>query len=602
MRLPFASLLCVLIFQTPNSVAEEAGSVALERIEGVVQVQRKGVSNPDLPWEDAAAGRLGTSDRLKTGEGSALLVFSDGSTLVLKSMTTIGISDVETSKIAIELESGEIDARISPHSSRDFTVSSSQARAETTGADFVAEAPAGGAMVVRVSKGRVKFWSRLGAGVVSAPSRPSVETNSVVAEAAEPNTPKKAPSAAEALTPPMATPRGSFWDFLDDLGRPRLRWGIGELHPFYRFDGSYDSNIYLVPDDKPGVVTVGGGKRGSWIASNEAGMTSRWAAAPGHTLDLGGGVKDKTYSEAPSANNSFGYNGDAVYDYKGGYFHGGLSDNYLNTVDPAFSELVAREQRWQNVVAGHFEYAPEGGALFAGLDGAQRVDKYLDPTVASELNRYSQLAGVKLGYQVQPQTRVYSSYHREIIHYTDGRTADSKAHLVDFGIEGVISPLITGHIQTGAQFRQYDFDPANPGLTNYTRNWQVSTQLDYRPLNRTNILLTVSRMLAESSFLPNRFYISNLVALTAEHRLPVNVTVGCNLSYGVDKYPDAATVNGVTRIRRDDLYLAEIHVRYDIQDWLFVGGSYQNRSRFSTFADAFNYRDDITTFSVGLKL
>src|SRR6185503_11492065 len=137
--------------------------------------------------------------------------------------------------------------------------------------------------------------------------------------------------------------------------------------------------------------------------------------------------EDRVYSKQPSANNNLSQKLDGAYSYRGGLIRAGVADAYLNTTDPAFSELVRREQRWQNVLAANAEYGHEGGALFVGIDASQKTDKYLSPALAAVLNGYDQLFGLKAGYWVQPKTRFYSAYHREIIHYSAGRAAHSKS-------------------------------------------------------------------------------------------------------------------------------------------------------------------------------
>jgi len=61
---------------------------------------------------------------------------------------------------------------------------------------------------------------------------------------------------------------------------------------------------------------------------------------------------------------------------------GKVQDTYMNTQDPASSELVDREQRYQNAVGGSFDYAPGGGNFYLS---AQEAKEYglVDEVIAS---------------------------------------------------------------------------------------------------------------------------------------------------------------------------------------------------------------------------
>jgi hypothetical protein len=239
------------------------------------------------------------------------------------------------------------------------------------------------------------------------------------------------------------------------------------------------------------------------------------------------------------------------------------------------------------------EYAPEGGALFAGVDGSQTTHKYLSRTLGGLLNRYEQTAGIKAGYMVQPKTRVYVGYRRQIIHYSAGRVSNNKSHLAEIGIEGEIAPKVKGKISAGGQYKQYDEAPV-AGQPKIARDSIVSTQLIYNPLERTNVVVTLSRAINEATFANNRFYISTVGNLAVNHRLPYKLTFGINAAVVVDKYPVPAspTIDAAVLNRRDDSQQGGANIDYDIQEWLKVGVGYLYRQRWSkNFTDQFNYED-----------
>jgi len=396
-------------------------------------------------------------------------------------------------------------------------------------------------------------------------------------------------------------------DWLTQYKKPNIHWGQLAIHPYYQLTEVYDSNIYLVPRDQPG-RTVGGGVRGSWITKNELAVEAVLPWRNLHNLSAGYGVEFHNYSVDARANDTINQNAHLDYTYKGGYgltFRAG--DRYLITRDQAFSQLVSRDRRWSNEVYTALDYSQPNGYMTGGLDASHTVHKYLGEEVGRQLNRYTQRAGFNIGYKFLPQTKVYAAYHRSVTHYSVGRAIgdqdkNSKAHDVGVGIQGVIAPKVTGNIEAGMTYREYDEAPVG-GVTRVTRNMTVGSNLTYKPTDRTDVILSLSRGLQESISASNRFYISNSATLDIKHKLPYKFSVGTNFAYGLDKYPDTQFIgaSGARGDRRDDIYQGGAWVEYDIQAWLSTGLSYVFRERNSTFTGEFNYQDQQTAWNLALK-
>jgi len=395
-------------------------------------------------------------------------------------------------------------------------------------------------------------------------------------------------------------------DWLTQYKKPNIHYGQLALHPYYQFTEVYDSNIYLVPRDTP-TRTIGGGVRGSWITKNELALEAVLPWRSLHKLAAGYGAELHKYSTQPDLNDTVNQRAHLDYEYKGAYgmtFKAG--DEYVNTTDQAFSQLVERQRRWSNLTYVELDYNPENGNLAGGVDASHTVNKYIGPTIGRQLNRYSQSAGFNVGYKIQPKTKLYTSYHRTVTHYTVQRQLpdqdrNSKAHDLGFGVTGVLAPKVTGRVEGGMTYRQYDEAPVG-GNTRITRNFTVATNILYKPSERTDIILAASRRLVESINAASRFYISNNVSLDWKHKLPRKFSVGLNGAWGLDKYPDSQTViGGATGIRRDDIYQGGAWIEYDIQAWLSTGLSYVYRERNSTFTGEFNYEDMQTAWNLALK-
>lgn len=398
-------------------------------------------------------------------------------------------------------------------------------------------------------------------------------------------------------------------DMMSGFRKPNMKWGLLEIHPWARVSETYDSNIYLVPKNKPNGVITGGGVVGSWITAPGAGLKLALPISAMHKIDAAYSGEGRFYSKQPKANNNFHQAAELGYGFNSGRgLTGSLRDSFMSTTDPAFSELVQREQRWNNVAAA--EVGWEGGRLGVSADGSYGTNKYLSTTLAGLLNRYDIAAGVRLRYRVMPKTRAYLAYHRGISRYTADkgrRETNNKNHHIDLGVDGDLAPKLKGQIQAGLVNRWYDgvapvVAGANPQKRSYN-SYTVATRLTWQALDRTMANLTASRMLQESTFKNNRFYENNTVSLGVQHRLPYKLTAGVNLSAGWDKYPVAEqpTVAALPLNRRDDLHQQAVTLDYDMQSWLRIGAAYLHRTRWAkNFTDQFNYEDHQTTINLGV--
>lgn len=385
-------------------------------------------------------------------------------------------------------------------------------------------------------------------------------------------------------------------DWLTQYKKPNIHYGQLALHPFYQLVEEYDSNIYLAPRNRTG----------SFITKNELALEAALPWRRLHSLTGGYGFEAHNYTTDARANDTINQTAHLDYQYAGAY---GLTfraaDRYLNTTDQASSQLVERDRRWVNVAEAGLDYDPERGYLAGGVDASQTVNKYLGSLRARQLNRYTQRAGFNVGYKVQPKTKLYVAYHRSITHYTVHREPgnqdkNNKSHDIAGGLSGVIAPKVTGQVEAGLAYREYDEAPLG-GVTRVTRNLTVATNVTYKPTDRTDVILSLTRLLEESISDSNRFYISNSAVLDIKHKLPRKFSAGVNAAFGLDKYPDTQAIGTTRGDRRDDIYQGGAWITYDIQAWLTTGLSYVFRERFSTFSGDFNYQDQRTALNLALK-
>ncbi len=385
--------------------------------------------------------------------------------------------------------------------------------------------------------------------------------------------------------------------------RKGIRVGNLELHPYTQLSEYYDSNIYLVPKDQANGVVVGGGVLSSYIHEAKAGLKFKLPVTGMHAFEGNYNAQGRAYETQPSANNTFNHNGELAYKYSGPLgIKAKLWDKYLNTEDPAFSELVQREARWTNTAGFDGEYAPKGGRLFVGASAKHHTHKYISPSLGAQLNRYEQSFGGRFGYRIMPQTRVYVGYARDLTHYTvAGNNRNTKSHRINGGIEGKLLPQLKGRVQGALLLRDYE-DQNAANRTGYVRTGGVTVNLAYQPLDRCSVKLALGRALQESTFSNNRFYFHNSASLNLRHKFPFKLTMTAGAAVTVDQYPDSSTLGGLTANRRDDIYSQQVRLDYDIQDWIKVGVRYEHSQRYSIFSGQFNYERHLTSFNLRLMM
>lgn len=379
-----------------------------------------------------------------------------------------------------------------------------------------------------------------------------------------------------------------------------LRMGKLSMSPYAAISEAYDSNIYLVPRDQAGGVIVGGGVVSSWITDISAGLGLGFEANKMHKLTANYGIQGLIYEKQPEANNAANQTAGLMYQYTGPQgLTGKVFDNFMNTQDPAFSELVQREQRWQNTLGAEGEYGLPGGRAFGGLSYGHTTHKYVSPTIGADLNRFEDTYGAKLGYKVQPKTRLYGTYRRTVAHFTvQGNARNNNQHFGGAGIEGQIAPKVNGSIETGVSTRHYD--QASAGRPGNTLNWNVTSNVAWKPQDRCTITGSLRRSVQESTFQTNRFYISTAFDLKYEHHFPSKVTGWTAFGFTNDKYPDTVTVGGHTAARHDQIYRANVGAEYALKTWLSLMADYEFKERNSVFPGQFNYERHLS--KAALKL
>lgn len=439
------------------------------------------------------------------------------------------------------------------------------------------------------------------------------------------------------ITVVLSEPAAAGWNpiaALDGWQKPNMKVGQLELHPYYGISVLYDDNIYLAGRDKadgtrtgcfPGIPSLAlaasaagcsGGVRGAIQTINNLGIKFALPLGSKHKFTAGYDFTSTDYSTQHKANDAVAQSANGSYDFKGAAVSARAWSNFVNTEDPAFNpnntisgELVERKRRWQNTSGVSSDYSL-GDKFYIGIDGQFARHKYREPSLAALLDRSETTFGGRVGYKVQPKTKVYVAVHRGLFHYSavtannpaanHVRIANHKDWYTDLGVEGQLTGKIKGKAEAGYNYRAYDADNQVSNQKPVKREAQFKAQLNYKLTPRNDVNLNANRGLNEGVS-GGRFYTSTGASLEGTHSWS-KLLFAAKGGVQVDKYSEAITLptvaqgGGYTANRRDDLYTVGLKIDYKMQEWLLTGVSYQHKARFSIFSDQFNYKDNQTSW------
>lgn len=362
-----------------------------------------------------------------------------------------------------------------------------------------------------------------------------------------------------------------------------IKFGNLEVNPFVSTQESYDSNIYLT-NTQPKSAMINRSAIGVDLLHN---LGARYNLKGGYSMELLGYSRESNINDAVHHNANVGATAKLPNDITVMF-----DDKWKQTTDQATSQTVERAQRVENTAAFNLN-APVRGKMGFTVAVQHVYNNYLNnnPT----LDREEFQAGFDLDYKWQPKTKLFLSYRHGMLSYQSGNTNDATFDNVDLGITGNIAPKVQGTVKAGMQMRKYDEDVA--GSKEDATTAQYSAQANWKPVEKTEVILFAKRGNVETNYNEARFYTSTLTDLTIT-RAVRKVKVGLGLSYEDVRYSDINISRGDTKERIDENASVRLTADYNIQKWLVANAGYTYKDRSSNF-DQFEYKDNIIT--VGLK-
>lgn len=245
-----------------------------------------------------------------------------------------------------------------------------------------------------------------------------------------------------------------------------------------------------------------------------------------------------------------------------------LSDTFLDTADPASSELTDLDEREENT------FSAELGAQFSDrlsilLTYQGKKHEYKETALALTQDRDEDIVGGKLLIALLPKTSLSLVYEHETIEYEDATTAterDSDTNRGLAGLQGQLTQKLYLSVHAGYEKREYD-DVSKEDFNTTV----LKLELKHEYSENTEISISGNRKNVESFFLTNTYYRENKVSFDFSGKISHKISAKINGYFGTNDY-------NLTD-RDDDLVGAGIEFDYDIQEWLSLGVGYEYKDR-----------------------
>ena len=370
------------------------------------------------------------------------------------------------------------------------------------------------------------------------------------------------------------------------LAVQNIKVGGWDINPVVSLKQSYDSNIYL---------------KSTGVDANKSGNINRSGFGVGTLKKFGSKLDLKaaymlellTYSRVPATNNAVHHNANLALDAKlPRETTLTIKDDFAQTTDQATSELIERAQRLQNT-AGISVDSPLRGKFGYGIDVQHTYNNYND-IAYNLLDRSEILAGFNINYKLQPKTKVFFGYTYGALKYAEASlsTNDSVYNNLDVGITGNLGPKLVGTARAGVQLRNYDESLGTSKDSLTTAGY--SAQVQWKALEKTEVIYYGKRGNVESSYVNSRFYTSTLNDISASREVN-KFKVGVGFGFESVEYPERTTAATAKRV--DHNTNARLSVDYNVQKWLKAGLGYTYKNRTSN-EHTNDYKDNVIGFEI----
>lgn len=388
------------------------------------------------------------------------------------------------------------------------------------------------------------------------PAAPAHTLIPLIVLSINPLSPASAQSTAEARpeVPATSVPDGYRWDSF--LVRPEA--GISLV---------YDSNIFATRSDEIDDTLI--------LLTPSVDVTSQWER---HKLNFNAGVAAARYRGADSENyDDYWADIDGRYDLSNrtNVFGGlGYSREHEDRSSP--DDVAGSEPTTYDSSRAHAGLAHSWGNISARLGGTFETLDYQDVTPINNDDRDRDLTGLglRLNYRINPRYVVFGQAVHDVRSYDqtpddNGFDRDSDGNRFGAGFTGIFSNRLSGGGHIGHLSQSYDESTFSDVST-----LDFNGQLTFRATPKTNLSATLERTLEETTLSNVSGYLYTVGTIEATHRIGARLRATAAVSVGEEDY------QGIDR--EDDLYTAEVGLRYMLSPTVYIAASYRHLTRDSS--------------------
>ncbi|MBW1720066.1 MAG: outer membrane beta-barrel protein [Deltaproteobacteria bacterium] len=378
-----------------------------------------------------------------------------------------------------------------------------------------------------------------------------------------------------------------FWLLSLGVVWAEIKLGPVQVHPGIEVEEVYRTNIYQTEKNE----------RDDWITVISPSLSLNLPMRGRHEAHLGYSGLAYIYDR---------YGGEDHYDqiWDGHLFldfPGGLATRLSGSITDATLERrpgVNRQREYN-------EYNTELSLEYAfakrwQAKASYRYDEWDFEKDIDDRQSYTTNAGaVVMQYRILPRTWALLEGGYAENSYDEAGINDNDIYAVFLGLEWGPKGKLKGELKGGYAWKNYDRHRAR--RDNSPSDWSSQVGLTWDVDRRTSFKVTASRAFMDDIDYLNASYLSNIFRLGFQRRIYPKITFNIYGAYQRDEYTDKLIEpsTSIRKDREDESIRVGLGLRYDIQDYLFMGVKWYYEDEDSNFRE-YSYSENRLIIRLGV--
>ncbi len=360
-----------------------------------------------------------------------------------------------------------------------------------------------------------------------------------------------------------------------------LKVGPFQVHPYVKFRGIVDDNIYLQAEDK----------QESFITEISPGLDLKLLLKT-HFLGLGCRFDLIKYSEEEEKNDAKKQNITLLADFNfpdKAYLK--LKSVFRETSDPPIVELIERIQHEDTDIQAKIGFRTSKKVvceLQTNYNSYAYEEGYSD-----EYDRSETCISPVVFFHFLPRTSILGEINYGTIDYVT-RSNSSDFFRFKVGLRKEMTPRFSLTIKGGGEVRTYEEETLEDFSVAVFTLEMVEKFSEYSLLS-----LFVESKPYESFYLNNAYFNSTRGFLKLRQNLSHKIIVSIGVGGYLNKYSQITTENNISEKRADSILEGTVGLDYKVQEWVSLGVGLRYRERDSNF-DSYDYDNTQSSFNVSL--